>query len=684
MSSNQRGGRPGPGTRAAVALAALLSLAPARVPAQDAAPAAPAVPAIQVVTTDAGSKLQVAGRDFMVHGMNWDYVPIGQNYNWSLWAQPDDVIEAALARDMPLLRGMGVNTIRQYAGVPPRWVRYIHDRYGIFTVINHTVGRYGFTLDGVWHPSVDYSDSRMRAALKAEVLALVDEFRGVPGVLMWLLGNENNYGLSWASTEIEALPQGERESARARYLYSLFGEIIREVKERGTGVPVAMANGDLQYIDIIAAECRGLDIFGANVYRGISARDLFQVVRDKLGVPVAFTEFGADAFNARQLREDQATQARYLLGQWREIYEQSSGKGLVGNAIGGFIFQWSDGWWKFGQESRLDIHDTNASWPNGGYSEDYVQGENNMNEEWWGICAKGHPDARGLGEVYPRAAYYALRRAFALSAYAPGTDLAAIRAHFAGIDPAVALLEARGDEASLATKALSRVRLTGFRAQFETYSTGGERVTTPDNSAPQAASPAFRGFDRMESFYLDAQVNPAENVTGTLSLNVLGNVPENPIDEIFYERRGRTRTVQSDGQPFTLNGVERVKVYRASVSWDDRWFLLDGFYRTGHFHWGHEGDFFGLYREANYGPNLDTYDADAPIGFEVSAKRALSGLKVAFGPQIWWGANPSIMAKYRRRVGPSSGISSSKSSATPSASGPRRARSQCSPRWSPS
>jgi hypothetical protein len=93
-------------------------------------------------------------------------------------------------------------------------------------------------------------------------------------------------------------------------------------------------------------------------------------------------------------------QARYLIGQWEEIYEQSAGKGRVGNAVGGCVFQWADGWWKFGQESRLDIHDTNASWPNGGYVEDYVPGENNMNEEWWGICAKGFPDSRGLFDLY--------------------------------------------------------------------------------------------------------------------------------------------------------------------------------------------------------------------------------------------------------------------------------------------
>ena len=650
ISIQREPSRPSPGFRAAVALAALLTLAPAGVLAQSAA--SPARPDIRVVADESGARLQVGGQEFMVYGMNWDYIPIGQNYSWNLWAQSDDVIEAALAREMPLLKGMGVNAIRQYAGVPPRWVRYIYERYGIYTVVNHTVGRYGFTLDGVWHPSIDYSDPRMRAALKAEVVALVDQFRGVPGVLMWLLGNENNYGLSWTSTEIQALPQGERDTARARYLYSLFGEVIDVVKQHDPGIPVAMANGDVQYIDLIAQECKGLDVFGTNVYRGISARDLFQVVRDKLGIPVMFTEFGADAFNARQMREDQVAQARYLLGQWREIYEQSSGKGLVGNAVGGFIFQWSDGWWKFGQESRLDIHDTNASWPNGGYPEDFVQGENNMNEEWWGICAKGYPDGRGLFDVHPRAAYYALRRAFALPAYAPGTDLAAIRAHFAAVDPVVAGLEARGDQASLVTQTLERVHLAGMRAQIETYSTGGHHTSTPKSSAPQEALPAFRGFDRLESFYLDFLAQPAGNVTGTVSLNILGNVPENPIDEISYESRGRTRTIEADGRPYELPGIGRVKVYRASVSWDDRWFLLDGFYRTGHFHWGYEGDFFGLYREANYGENIDIYVADAPVGLEASAKRTLSGLKFAYGPQLWWGANPSLLAKYRRRVGP--------------------------------
>ena len=94
-----------------------------------------------------------------------------------------------------------------------------------------------------------------------------------------------------------------------------------------------------------------------------------------------------------------------------------------------------------------------------------------------------------------------------------------------------------------------------------------------------------------------------------------------------------------------------MKVYQAAVSWDDRWFQLDGFYRTGHLHWQYEGDFFGLYRDAYYGENIDIYNGEAPVGFEIAGKKRLSGLKVAFGPQLWWGANPAVFVKYQRPLG---------------------------------
>ena len=85
-------------------------------------------------------------------------------------------------------------------------------------------------------------------------------------------------------------------------------------------------------------------------------------------------------------------QAYFDVENWKDIYQNAAGLGKAGNSIGGFTFQFSDGWWKFGQTKNLDVHDNNASWPNGGYYMDLEPGQNNMNEEWFGICAKGQTD----------------------------------------------------------------------------------------------------------------------------------------------------------------------------------------------------------------------------------------------------------------------------------------------------
>jgi hypothetical protein len=614
---------------------------------------------IAVGGDDKGLMLTVDGKPMMVYGMNWDYVPIGTNYRYSLWVQPDAVIIEALGREMPLLKAMGVNAIRQYAGVPARWVKYIYENWGIYTALNDPMGRYGMDLDGVYYPVTDYSDPKMREAIKAKYLRMVKEFKDTPGVLLWMLGNENNYGLAWKSNQIEALPGDQRDEARAKYLYSLFGEVIAAIHEIDPNHPVSLANGDAGYIDLVKEHCKGLDIFGTNVYRGASAKDLFQKVHDLLGIPVMFTEFGSDAFNARTGKEDDLMQARFEVAQWREIYEQSAGKGKVGNAIGGFQFQWADGWWKYLQDSNLDVHDTNASWPDAAYGDDFVEGANNMNEEWWGICAKGPVDDRGQFKLYPRTAYYALQQAFTLPAYQAATTPELIKQHFEAIDLNALAVHYKADLSLLDLANLGVARVSMLRLKFETYSTGA-RDTIPSGAPGSGLAPP-RGFDHTESFFAGFEAHPTDRISGSLVLSVLGNVAANPIDELYYERRGLTQSVATppvlvNGTltpgTFTLTDPERVKVYASSISWDSDYFHLNAFYRVGHFHWQYEGDFFGLYREANYGPAIDIYNSDVPIGFEVAGKRELDGLKVAFGPQIWWGANPTFLAKYRHQFGP--------------------------------
>ncbi|MFX0556519.1 glycoside hydrolase family 2 TIM barrel-domain containing protein [Maribacter sp. CXY002] len=609
---------------------------------------------VSIEKNDNGDKLLVKGEDFIINGMNWDYVPIGTSVtSYSLWNQSDDIIKAALDSEMGLLKNMGVNVIRQYEGVQPKWIEYIYENYGIYTMINHAFGRYGLTLKGTWVPNTEYSDPITKEKLLSEVTALVNKYKGTPGLLMYLLGNENNYGLFWDGAETEDIPIDDRKSTkRAKAMYKLFNTATLLIKSIDDSLPVAMCNGDLLFLDIIAKECKDVDVYGTNMYRGVSFTDAFQTVKDKLNKPLMFTEFGADAFNTISNEEDQKSQAYYMVENWKEIYSNAAGLGNVGNSIGGFTFQFSDGWWKFDQTKNFDVHDTNASWPNGGYQSDFKEGRNNMNEEWFGICAKGPTNEKGLYDLYPRAAYYALKKAHQINPYSEGMTSDFISDYFNDIELTDAVLRARGDKAAIDGGTTNKISISNLRAEFTTFNTGGTLLTTPVNSDldDETTFPDQLGFDHMQSYYIGVRGNPTSNMSANVNFNIIGNVATNPIDEIFYENRARVRTVSTEEGPLEVTDFNRVQIYNAEYTWNTEEFDLRGFYRTGHYHWAYEGDFFGLYPEANYGPNLDIYNGEIS-GFELDAKKALNGLKAAFGPQLWWGANPAFLLKYTRKIG---------------------------------
>ncbi len=612
---------------------------------------------VYVENNDEGSKLIVNGKPFMINGMNWDYVPIGTNViNAEFYKKSDDIIKAGLDAEMSLLQNMNVNVIRQYTGVPAKWVKYIYENYGIYTMLNNSFGRYGLTIDGVWTPITDYKDPRTQEILLGEVKKMVTDYKNTPGIIMYLIGNENNYGLFWQGAETEDFPDGQEKidavgEIRGRPMYKLMNEAAIAMKEIDANHPVAICNGDLLFMNIIAEECKDVDIYGTNMYRGESFGDAFTRVKKEYGKPIMFTEFGSDAYNAIDNAEDQKMQAYYMVKNWKEIYENAAGVGGAKNSIGGFTFQFSDGWWKAGFDDRkdADTHQTESTWNAGGYKIDEAfPGANNMNEEWFGICAKGPTNERGLYTLYPRAAYYALKEAHNLSIYDEGVDLDFVNNYFSNINLMDAVLRARGDKAAIGGN--EKIRISNLRAEFTTFNTGGSLITTPDNPNPdETAYPNQLGFDHMQSYFVGVEGNPAPGMRAEVNFNILGNVAENPIDEIFYENRGRRQDVTTPDGVTTLNDPNRVQVYNAEFEWNHKLFDLRGFYRTGHYHWAYEGDFFNLYPEANYGPNLDIYNGEI-LGMEIDAKGDLKGLKAAFGPQLWWGANPTVLLKYSRHI----------------------------------
>ncbi|MEO1589166.1 MAG: glycoside hydrolase family 2 TIM barrel-domain containing protein, partial [Bacteroidota bacterium] len=235
---------------------------------------------VKVVDAADGSRLMVNGQPMMINGMNWDYFPIGTNFNYSLWSESDAVVRAALDREMSLLQNMGVNAVRMYTGVPPKWIAYIYEKYGIHTMLNHSFGRYGLTIDGSWVAITDYREPKTKELLMSEATKLAEQYKNTPGLLLYLLGNENNYGLFWAGAETEAFPEGEEQlravgEARGRPMYKLMNDAAKAMKSIDGSHPVAICNGDLLFIDIVAEECTDVDIYGTNMYRGVSFTDAF-------------------------------------------------------------------------------------------------------------------------------------------------------------------------------------------------------------------------------------------------------------------------------------------------------------------------------------------------------------------------------------------------------------------------
>ncbi len=600
---------------------------------------------VQAVRDETGWRLKVDGEDFFVKGVVWGYSPRGQNYSYNLWGQGDDYIRKVLDYDFGMMRAAGVNAVRSFAMIPPKWVEYIYKEHDIMFVVNPLMGRYGATIGGRWVPFTDYSDELTRQTLKTDVMNIVEQYKNTPGVLMFALGNESNYGLSWSSFEIENLPEGEQNTAKARYLYSLYEEIITAGKGIAPDHLFTIVNGDIQYIDLIAELVPSLDILGSNAYRGPSFTSLWADVDEKLDLPVLFFEFGSDAFNAREYREDQVNQALILRDQWLEMYNKSAGNGEEGNAIGGFVFEWRDEWWKYLQEENLDTQDNNASWSNQAYLFDWAEGQNNMNEEWFGIAALGPANSDGVYTARPRMAVDVLTEVWALDPYT--NKKAAFNQGINDID--MDYMELKGEVRFLKSENeedKQKLRFSGgsIRGEFAWLGTEAEI----DRDGERAVE-----FSDGQMIFLDMEFQPTENLSGQMSLNILGNTANKRPLEFTYQDRGLQ--LQIDNATTEIEGFDvepvfvesdRVEIYDFNAKYEGENVDVEAFYHTPRFHWGYEGDFFGLVWEATDIYGMDIWNAKAPQGIEFAGKNDWENVKLVVGPEIYWGANPKGVFKY--------------------------------------
>jgi len=358
-------------------------------------------------------RLMVNARPYIVKGVCYSPVSLGQNHEHDWWSDPNK----PWITDGKLMKEMGVNTIRVYqAGDNPeavkKVIRDLYELYGIRTILGNWLG--------LWeYPCPFYGDKKFQDKVKAQVLEMVNLYKDEPGILGWILGNENNYSClgyvnPWSSEEIdkETNPQ-KQKSMRAEIYYTFVNDLAREIHKIDPNHPVGLGNGELVGLEFANKFAMDVDFLACIIYRGKTFGNLFKSVRMTFDKPVLLAEFGADCYDAYLKKEDQNMQAFFLESQWSQIYENlANNKMGAGNCIGGTVFEWTDEWWKHNPDSPegWKAHDTESGWSNGSYYFDIrAEGNKNMNEEWFGIVALSEQLENGINKRIARKAYYVIR-----------------------------------------------------------------------------------------------------------------------------------------------------------------------------------------------------------------------------------------------------------------------------------
>ncbi|MBL7085116.1 MAG: hypothetical protein ISS43_03285 [Candidatus Omnitrophica bacterium] len=357
-------------------------------------------------------QLLVKGEPYLIKGVVYNPIPIGQNHQYNFWADPSH----PWIEDGRLMRQMGVNTVRFFQpGENAEQTRALFDRlyqgYGIRTILGHWMD--------YWRPG-NYADAQYREDLTRRVLEMVKTYKDEKGILIWVLGNESNLSwhsgarVPWSCPQVEEIKDPyKKELAKAKIYYSLVNEIAREIKKIDQKHPVALGSADTYTLEIAKDICPDIDLVALTAYRGKSFGNLWREVKRKIDKPVLIVEFGCDSFDAKALQEDQEVQSVFLKSQWQDIQRNTAGESGEGNALGGCIFEWNDEWWKHDESMPTSwyVHNTEGDWSGGGYYFDIGAPNNmNVNEEWWGIVALTPELEKGINKRIPRKAYYDLQQ----------------------------------------------------------------------------------------------------------------------------------------------------------------------------------------------------------------------------------------------------------------------------------
>lgn len=255
--------------------------------------------------------------------------------------------------DAKLLKDLGVNTLRAYHHIYDKELfRRLYRDYGFFVLAGDLLGGYAVDSGASWTEGTHYKNRTQQKKMLESLRKFVEEYKEEPYILMWVLGNENVYGV------------GNNSGTEPAAFYELMDRAAEMIHQLDPTRPVAIANGDVLDLHVFKENAPHIDVFGANVYRGEQGfgRSFFQDVREQLDKPVFISEYGAPAYAEGYTPEEgERYQAMYLANNWEDLQAHMAGRG-VGNALGGVLFEFMDEWWKANSDLPLKVQRERAEW----------------------------------------------------------------------------------------------------------------------------------------------------------------------------------------------------------------------------------------------------------------------------------------------------------------------------------
>lgn len=302
---------------------------------------------------------------YVIRGVDW--APASKTTNTS----KTDPNNAAVRRpefglwaptDIPLLKNMKVNTVRTFIdpGFDATGVTVLDQLYNNGIMVVMTID------DGI------NDTTRVQQA--------VNFYKNHPAILGWMLGSEWNINRYFGvASSIQNAAQ-RTETAAAL------------IKSLDSNHPVMTSYGDIdinadgqrladtrKYVNI---DCPSVDAWALNIYRGNTFGTLFEQWRAITSKPMLIGEFGTDVYRSAAQGEpvpgglDETLQAQWNLSEWNNLLKNLSANDPDKVALGGFIFEWNDEWWKV---APAGSQQTSGFVLLGGHPDDFA------NEEFFGI-----------------------------------------------------------------------------------------------------------------------------------------------------------------------------------------------------------------------------------------------------------------------------------------------------------